>query len=224
MPIAAMSVAPEVAADEGRLRAKKRNMLDFDIHALPEELHRELRRGAETGRSIGQFARIGLRLGDKFRDAADAGGRPGNNDIGCATKISDRHKIFKRVVAGFGQSWIDQPADQRRIGEYQESIAVRRSRGGGAQTVSAGRADGVFNSDTPSKPLAKLRCQQAAKQVSGSAGGKRDNNGDGTVGPVGASLTAQDDSHYRCSSQFRQNQPHDMLEPRHRRPICSCVA
>ena len=178
--------AGERGLQRGR-RAVEWNMRNVDIGAELQQLDRELRDAAETGRGISELARIGFCFRDQIGDADDARGRPGDDGVGRSAEIGNRRKIPERVVSDFSDARID----QHHNGYDHEGVTVGHGARAGGKPNIADRTDAVLDNDALPQFRRQLGGQQPAEQIIGPAGGKRDDDGDGALGPSGARVACR---------------------------------
>jgi hypothetical protein len=128
-----------------------------------------MRRRADAGRSHVDFARIGLRIGDEFRDGTCRKREIHVHHQRRADDTRNRGDVADEIVI---ELLVKRCIDRVRNGEHDERVAVRRRADGDFGGDIAGGAGPVLDDEWLSEPLGQPLADEAREDVVCAAGWK----------------------------------------------------
>ena len=184
-------MSPAKPGLQRRTGAAERHMHHLQSGELQEPGAGEVRALADAGRAIGQLVRIGLEVGDQFRDRLDPGRGMRRDDVRDPDHVGDRLQLLRLV----GQVPEDAVGDRVGAGiADQDGVAVALAAHDFGRADGAAAAGAVFHDRRLAPGGLQMRRQQPPHHVGGAAGGRRHDQADGFGRPpVGAKARARQD-------------------------------
>src|SRR5215813_7813958 len=153
------------------------NVHDIEIHLQFQQLHRELRRGADDRGGIAELAGVGFCVSDQLLDRLERRRRVHGDDVRCHADARDGREIAQLIV---GNLRVQGHGDGvRRDIRLEQRVSVRRRFGDERRAQHAGGAHPVFHYDLLAPQPREALGQYAPDYIGRGAGVERNDVTDG---------------------------------------------